>query len=204
MVWSSARPENVGLMCDYLFTPEQRQMLVAEWGRNTLGLTSTEYNEKVQVYKRLNAVWDNEAVQKLSCPGYSIGRRWGPANTILVDDGLEKGSSEPWNLVEVPEFAGLKGGKDERGDVDDLAEVLCWIEEARWWSNVSGFSGAMGMRFEVGKDWGQWARNMSGGVLGKGVGRVVAGVETPEVDDTDGESSVGDSDSDGGVRLPLS
>ena len=199
MVWSSARPENVGLMCNFLFSPQQRASLVAEWGRDTLGLNPAQYNEKVQVYKRLGWVWANEEVQRLSCPGYVEGHRWGQGNTILVDDGLEKGRTEPWNLVEVPAFEGTKGvgkgGKGKKGkgkkepqmESDHLAEVVAWIEEARWWSDVSGFSQAMGRRFEVGKEWA--CVEIDGNAKKQDL-RSLA------------ESEKEDSDSDGGVRLP--
>jgi hypothetical protein len=49
-------------------------------------------------------------------------------NTVLIDDSNEKAVSEPYNLVEVPEFADPEAQKDE--------EVL---REVRRYLNVLGF-----------------------------------------------------------------
>ena len=49
LVWSSAQPFNVKGVCTRLFSQDQREMLLGEWGRDTLGLTSTEYKFKVYV-----------------------------------------------------------------------------------------------------------------------------------------------------------
>ena len=49
LVWSSARPHNVKGICARLFSRDQRQMLLGEWGRDTFGLTSEQYNKRVSV-----------------------------------------------------------------------------------------------------------------------------------------------------------
>ncbi|KAJ9641834.1 hypothetical protein H2199_005047 [Coniosporium tulheliwenetii] len=107
MVWSSARPENVSLMCAQLFTPAQRALLVAQWGRDRLGLSPQQYNNKVQVYKRLSQIWDDDDIAR-SHPGYLDGESWDQFNTVLLDDSHVKASSEPYNLVAIPEFVGTK------------------------------------------------------------------------------------------------
>lgn len=47
LIWSSAQPKNVKSLCSRLFSRGQRQMLLGEWGRDTLGLTSAQYKERV-------------------------------------------------------------------------------------------------------------------------------------------------------------
>lgn len=105
-VWSSAKPENVGAMIDNLITDKsQRDRLVAVWGRDRFGLSSADYAQRVQVYKRLTRLWVDPQVAS-SHPGLAQGERWDQTNTVLVDDSVEKARSEPYNLVCVPEFVG--------------------------------------------------------------------------------------------------
>ncbi|CAF9905060.1 hypothetical protein IMSHALPRED_000248 [Imshaugia aleurites] len=137
LIWSSAQPKNVKSLCSRLFSRGQRQMLLGEWGRDTLGLTSAQYKERVQVYKRLDRIWANENLQR-SHPDFEGGKRWGQHNTVLIDDSVLKASAQPFNHVEVPEF--VQGGGEEVGDGRDvLGHVVEYLEEARKWSNVSGF-----------------------------------------------------------------
>ena len=224
MMWSSARPDNVRRMVADILTPQQQRALIAEWGRNTLGLSSEDYHEKVQVYKQLSKVWGNEGVQK-SCPGYEKGERWGQHNTVLVDDGEEKAKAEPWNLVLVPEFVKTvvsKCGKRKKAETDVLSQVVGWIEEARRWSDVSAFVHAMGERFVVDKGWKwEWAvlnADQNGwSVDWEALGAIVGGegssvverqqgrrntVQGLEVTDQVSESEK-DSGNEGGVKLPL-
>lgn len=71
-------------VCTRLFSRGQRDLLLGEWGRDTLGLTSAQYKERVQVYKRLDRIWGNANLQH-SHPGYELGQRWGQHNTVLID-----------------------------------------------------------------------------------------------------------------------
>lgn len=137
LVWSSALPYNVKGICTRLFSRDQREMLLGEWGRNTLGLTCTQYKERVQVYKRLDRIWRNEDLQRLH-PDFTGGRRWGQNNTVLIDDSALKASAQPFNHVKVPEFV-PGGGEKEGGGRDVLGQVVGYLEEARKWNNVSGF-----------------------------------------------------------------
>lgn len=105
-IWSSARPENVDKMVSQLLTPEQRERCLLIWARDRFGLSPTDYNSRIQVYKRLTAVWDEPRVTA-SHPEVATGGRWNQTNTVLVDDSLEKARSEPFNLLEIPEFSGL-------------------------------------------------------------------------------------------------
>lgn len=107
-------------MCNKLFPGQARQNLVAEWGRNRMGLTQEDYNKRVQVYKRLEKIWADPGIQSRH-PLRQAGWIWDQSNTILIDDSLEKARSEPFNLVELPEFV----GRAEPSDVlKHLAEYL--------------------------------------------------------------------------------
>ncbi len=82
MVYSSARPENVEAMVNALFKEKHAKKIIAIWGRDKLELTPAQYNEKVQVYKKLERVWADAQIQATSVSG----QRWSQANTVLVDD----------------------------------------------------------------------------------------------------------------------
>ena len=137
LVWSSAQPFNVRGVCTRLFPRDQRELLLGEWGRDTLGLTSTQYKERVQVYKRLDRIWDNENLQRLH-PDSRLGKRWGQHNTVLIDDSVLKATAQPFNHVEVPSY--VRGGSEKEGHGRNvLGQVVGYLEEARKWSDLSGF-----------------------------------------------------------------
>lgn len=136
MIWSSSQPATVDAICGRIFRGIDRKRLVAEWARDKLGLTSDQYKEKVQVYKRLEEVWEDESIQatypkskrKLGRRMYKIliqgekpgsedsetsdastavppsNLRWDQTNTVLIDDSRLKAASQPYNILEVPEF----------------------------------------------------------------------------------------------------
>ena len=136
MIWSSAMPINVDKMCKKIFTPAEEVKLVAIWSRNKLNLTSHEYKEKVQVYKRLEGIWDDQSLQ-MSHPEYASGGRWSQANTILIDDSVAKAAAQPFNHIEVPEFFKHNIVEERRDKV--LASVIEYLEQARTWLDVSSF-----------------------------------------------------------------
>ncbi|KAL1642196.1 hypothetical protein SLS58_005536 [Diplodia intermedia] len=153
MVWSSARPENVSKMCAQLFAPTTRECLAAEWGRDTLGLTAREYNEKVQVYKTLDKVWARAEAERWH-PRHNYSRtyetnRFGQHNTVLIDDSALKAASEPHNLVQVEEFE----GRPAQMETDVLRQVVGYLEEAKWWADVSAWVKTGGNRFAAGAGW---------------------------------------------------
>ncbi|KAL4999056.1 NLI interacting factor-like phosphatase-domain-containing protein [Aspergillus recurvatus] len=118
MIWSSSQPPTVAAVCEKLFSESNRKKLVAEWGRDKLGLSKSEYNTKVQVYKTLETVWSSKQIQA-SHPGRvnkgkKKGPRWDQTNTVLIDDSRLKAVSEPYNLIEIPEFT-------NNPDVDESA-----------------------------------------------------------------------------------
>ncbi|EME47362.1 hypothetical protein DOTSEDRAFT_69332 [Dothistroma septosporum NZE10] len=128
MVWSSARPENVTKMCSDLFTPKQKYELVAIWARDKLQLPSHAYWQKVQVYKQLTWVWNDNSIQ--------VGiESWGQYNTVLIDDSTEKAASEPHNLIQIDEFE----GKEEQMQDNVLGQVEQYLDTLRWQENVSAY-----------------------------------------------------------------
>lgn len=124
-VWSSARPRNVNNMVSQLLTPDQVQKCLVIWARDRFGLTDEDYDSRVQCYKRLSTIWDNASVQA-SHPDAIHGGRWDQTNTVLVDDSVEKGRSEPHNILVLPEFEGLdKETADVLPQVHDYLNKLC-------------------------------------------------------------------------------
>ncbi|OBT78558.1 hypothetical protein VF21_00965 [Pseudogymnoascus sp. 05NY08] len=132
MVWSSARLENVRLMADKLFPGPRRQYLVTEWGRDRMGLTPEDFVRRVQVYKRLEKVWAEPGIQSRH-PLQATGATWDQSNTILIDDSLEKARSEPFNLVELPEFK----GNSEPTDV--LQHLTMYLDDILMQKDVSAY-----------------------------------------------------------------
>ncbi|KAJ2900176.1 phosphoprotein phosphatase [Zalerion maritima] len=131
-IWSSARRENVKSMIQTLLPErEVREKLVVEWSRDEFGLSKDDYWRRVQCYKRLGLIWMEPDVRR-SHPlrdgggegglvggkyGGGGGRKegiiaWSQLDTVLVDDSAEKARSEPYNLIQIPEFNG--GEKPER------------------------------------------------------------------------------------------
>jgi len=100
MVYSSARPENTMAMVKNLIHPKQRNEMAAVWARDKLGLNSRQYNNKVQVYKKLEKIWADTDIQSKAARGC----KWNQSNTVLVDDSQLKGLAQPHNLLQVPEF----------------------------------------------------------------------------------------------------
>ena len=155
MVWSSATPQSVTKMCKAIFSQEQRQKLVAEWGRNTLALSARDYARQIQVYKRLELVWDDANISK-SHPKRANGGVWSQANTVLVDDSIYKAASQPFNQIALPEFdLGAVKGQDARKSIIEKEEnmrvlkmVEEYLDEARMWSDVSGYMKRNKLDFE--------------------------------------------------------
>jgi hypothetical protein len=119
VIWSSARPENVTRMCAQLLSPRALSRVIAVWGRDRFGLSSADYNQRTQCYKRLTRLWEDPAVA-LSHPHAALGGMWDQGNTVLIDDSVEKARSEPHNAVTLPEFA---------GDLNEEPQVLPLVEQ---------------------------------------------------------------------------
>ena len=150
LIWSSAQPYNVTGMCARLFEPTQRKLLLGEWARDTLGLTPQQYKERVQVYKRLDRIWDDERLQYRH-PDLDQGGRWAQHNTLLIDDSFQKASAQPFNHVEVPEY--VEGDERDGDGRNVLAQVVGYLEEARRWNDVSAFVREHGFVVDAGWRW---------------------------------------------------
>ena len=135
MVWSSARPVNVEGMCQKLLSKDQIANLVGIWSRDDLRLPANAYKRRVQVYKQLSWVWQNEKVQSAKPNALDPRARWDQTNTVLIDDNAEKAASEPHNLIEIDEFA----GKKDQAQVDVLGQVVKYLESLRWQRDASAY-----------------------------------------------------------------
>ena len=133
VIWSSARPENVKLMCDAILDQELRRKVVAIWGREMFGLSPGDYNARTQCYKRLTKLWNDPKIAA-SHPSFDLGERWSHANTVLVDDSPEKGRTEPFNMISIPEFF---GDEDEPGQI--LPQVHDYLNNLSMHSNVAAY-----------------------------------------------------------------
>jgi hypothetical protein len=121
-------------MCNDLFRDGSRNYVAAEWGRDRLGLSQRDYNEKVQVYKRLEQVWSDEGIAAKH-PYKEHGWIWDQSNTVLIDDSVLKAASEPDNLVLLPEFKGNVQAED--GSV--LKKLIDYLELLKFQKNVSSY-----------------------------------------------------------------
>lgn len=196
MIWSSARPETVEAVCDLIFTQEERKKLVVEWGRDKLGLHPKQYNAKVQVYKELHKVWASPEVQARypgnnptskkkaggkfagkktkKSQGLPVGQRWDQSNTVLLDDSNLKAISEPYNIIEIPEFTKVPQTQ---------------VDETKIFSKVLGRLDSLSRHDNVSKVMRVWKERLASGddnILNLDVG-------APEVELSDNE--------DGGVSI---
>ena len=165
LIWSSARPHNVAGVCEKLFTPVQRELLLGQWGRDTLGLTSKQYHQRVQVYKCLEIVWNNAAIQSRH-PDFPKGGRWGQHNTVLIDDSAMKAAAQPFNHIEVPEFVSAKNPAEARREV--LKQVILKLEEMRFWNDVSALMRAQRAGKGCGNEQDTLPLDMTGSLLQSG------------------------------------
>ncbi|KAL5360895.1 NLI interacting factor-like phosphatase-domain-containing protein [Aspergillus floccosus] len=160
MIWSSSQPETVNAVCEKLFTGKQRAALVAEWGRDKFGLTKSQYRAKIQVYKTLSTVWASDDVQasypssratrkrqkgKNGAAAAGGGPHWDQTNTILIDDSKLKASSQPYNILEIPEFTNQPG-----------------IDEAAIFPKVLQCLDALSRHDDVSKVLQQWSSQLTG------------------------------------------
>ena len=136
MIWSSARPGNVNGVCYRIFTEEQLDKLVAIWARDTLELSPQDYNEKVQVYKRLDRIWDNQDIQ-CKHPQYDTGGGWDQSNTLLIDDSALKATTQPWNHIKIPEFLAEQGHEAREKQLQIFGLVAGFLHDLRRYDDVS-------------------------------------------------------------------
>lgn len=149
MVWSSARPNTVLEVLDRLLEPAHRRKLVASWTRTTLDLTKQQYRDKVQVYKRLDKIWNDPTIQA-AYPQPSNNNdndndndqqqqqqqpapKWDQTNTLLIDDNATKCINHPHNIIEIPEFTNDRSVDEDK----NLHTVIRQLQLLRYQADVS-------------------------------------------------------------------
>ncbi|KAI1406417.1 phosphoprotein phosphatase [Hypoxylon fuscum] len=133
VIWSSAKRFNVNKMCHQLLSASQMRNVVAIWSRDRFGLSQQDFNSRVVCYKRLTKLWDDPQIQAHH-PLAQQGARWSQDDTVLIDDTFDKATSEPYNLVQVPEF---KGDVQEPGYI--LPQVHDYVNVLANQTNVSSY-----------------------------------------------------------------
>ncbi|EXJ71899.1 uncharacterized protein A1O5_04400 [Cladophialophora psammophila CBS 110553] len=140
MVYSSTKPDNCAAMVDQFFHHTQRSAMAGVWARDKLGLNKVQYDSKVQVYKKLEPIWEDKKIRKKAEPG----QRWDQSNTVLVDDSHLKGLGQPRNLLQIPEFlnnAPRQGGQAllnwQREQEQIVYSIQQKLEELKWQVDVS-------------------------------------------------------------------
>lgn len=108
------------------------------WARDTLGLNRRDYNNKVQTYKNLEWLWNNKHLAKI--------KQFSQADTIIIDDSLEKVKQHPYNIIAVPEY-------DEQGHLSKtdtaLSVTKAYLKELQMCSNVSAYMAEKRIDFTV-------------------------------------------------------
>ena len=128
MVWSSSTAQSVETMSGVVFGPQQRKSLIASWARDTLRLTDEQFYNKVQTYKNLEWIWEDEKIQKFG--------PFSQKDTIIIDDTRKKMEKHPYNLIEVPEFdaTSVNASSDKA-----LDRVQVHLDKLRRCDNVSAY-----------------------------------------------------------------
>lgn len=137
VIWSSARPENVMYLIDAILPPALKQRCIAIWGREKFNLSKSDYARRVMCYKRLTTIWKDPQIAR-SHPEFQYGANWDQTNTVLVDDSVEKGQSEPYNLIRIPEYF---GNEHEKGEI--LPQVHDYLNQLSLHDNVSAYMRSM-------------------------------------------------------------
>ena len=102
----------------------------------------------MQVYKQLERVWEHADLAAAHPAHSSKGEAWQQHNTVLIDDTTLKAASQPHNIIEVPEF---KGGSKAEKAAQPLRQVAAYLEELRWYADVSAFM--LRSPFRLQHDW---------------------------------------------------
>ena len=182
MIWSSARSKSVKCMCDHLLTAKQQSELVAVWARDRLRLSSEQFAARLPVYKQLKWVWASDEIKGAypkqkdrsssegiiddangdnmnsgaGCTLSNFRNHWGQHNTVLLDDSASKAKAEPYNIIILPEFKGLKddscfereinvesqtlpGTCKQNRRVPVLQQVQRYLEELSYQRDVSSY-----------------------------------------------------------------
>lgn len=141
MVFTSAMPSSASSMLKQFLHPKHRSQLAAVWARDRLELNPEQYHNKVQVYKKLDKIWQDAEIQKRA-PAHAP---WDQTNTVLVDDSKLKAISQPHNLIQVSEYtskddpARNKKSHDQAAKIqrDILKQLEMKLEELKYQKDVS-------------------------------------------------------------------
>ncbi|KAK2749443.1 hypothetical protein FQN57_006377 [Myotisia sp. PD_48] len=163
MIWTSSQPKTVTAVLEKLLPPSMRRELMATWSRQDLDLTHQQYSQKVQVYKRLNKVWADGAIQSrypspnaentgqtakkankkkyklqnintaLKADLYNQDNHWNQTNTVLIDDSRLKAAGQPYNIIEIPEFT----NDSTVDEIKNLTIVMRQLEVLSYQKDVS-------------------------------------------------------------------
>ena len=141
MLFTSATMSSAQRMAKELFTPQQNGELLAIRSREHLNLTQEQFANKVQVYKDLNTIWEDEEIKKAAA---KLGVKWDMTNTVLIDDSIVKAKSHPHNLLQVSEFTepspSLRKSDRAAADMKQVAAMRCVersLEDLKWQLNVA-------------------------------------------------------------------
>ncbi|CAB4425676.1 unnamed protein product [Rhizophagus irregularis] len=141
MIWTTARPENAKIMVDLIFG-NQREKLIAIWGRDKFGLSKREYERHTVPFKNLEIVWNdlNSQIANGNLSKYTLKSSseltLDPTNTILIDDSRYKTKLQPFNAIHPREFD-LKSSRN--GDDSELKKIIEYLEVIKYQSNVAAY-----------------------------------------------------------------
>ncbi|KAF7726582.1 hypothetical protein EC973_008627 [Apophysomyces ossiformis] len=122
MVWSSAQPRSVDMMCRMF--GHHRSKLVRIWDRDKFSLTREQYYRKTQTIKDLSLVWDELSFNE--------------TNTIMLDDSPAKSVLQPYSSVHLAEFDYQSPEFQQYGD-SELCAVMDYLNKLRYESNVASY-----------------------------------------------------------------
>ncbi|EEP78224.1 predicted protein [Uncinocarpus reesii 1704] len=118
MIWTSSKATTVREVLKRLVPSNMQSRFATIWARDKLDLTKEQYNEKVQVYKRLDKIWNDTFLRsrypKSKAGGPAENHGWDHTNTILIDDSRIKAAGQPYNIIEIPEFTNDASVDEER------------------------------------------------------------------------------------------
>lgn len=133
MIWSSATPASVQQMTTRILTKQQQVDIIQTWARDRFKLNAGDYHQKIQVYKRLEVIWDDKHLQSLNPDKTGV---WDQSNTVLIDDSTLKAITQPHNHIKVPEYGWSDG---QENGVEVLCQVAAYLEEIRRFDDVSRY-----------------------------------------------------------------
>lgn len=140
MIWTSAQQLNCTKMVNTILqhAPEYKAGFIAQWAREKFNLPAQDFNKKVQVYKNLEVIWSDQSIQQ-SHPHYEYGGCWDQTNTLILDDSEEKAASQPFNLINIPEFDSGRRESELEFQIGEcvLAQAARYIQHAMHYEDVS-------------------------------------------------------------------